>query len=205
MKSAFSGDGNLNCNHLLILNSAEIILVNTPVNDSLTAVMLKCVEKRFKKPVKKVIATHFHEDSSGGLAETARRGIISYGLDKTNELLKPTGRKIDVVFSDSLNLPIQNEDIKLMFLGGGHSKDNIVVWLPDEKILFGGCLLKALSANNIGNTKDADMNSWANTVSKLKNRFKDAKVVIPGHMEIGDTSIFNHTIEIVKMSNSLLK
>jgi metallo-beta-lactamase class B len=160
--------------------------------------MLKCVEKRFKKPVKKVIATHFHEDSSGGLSETARHGIISYGLDKTKELLKPTGKTIDVVFPDSLSIPIQNEDIKLLYFGGGHSTDNIVVWLPNEKILFGGCLLKSLSVNNIGNTKDADISSWANTVSKLRNRCKDAKIVVPGHMETGDTSIFDHTIEIVK-------
>jgi metallo-beta-lactamase class B len=200
MKSSFAGDGNLNCNHLLIIDNNDVVLVNTPVNDSLTAVMLNCIKKKFKKPVTKVIVSHFHEDSSGGLIETARCGIVSYGQDKTREFLKQSGKKIDIVFSDSLILPLKTVIVELMYFGGGHSRDNIVVWLPKEKILFGGCLLKSLSAKDKGNTKDADMDSWANTVRKVKERFKDAKIVIPGHMESGDPSIFEHTIDLVKIN-----
>jgi len=199
MKSSFAGDGNLNCNHMLIFDNNDVVLVNTPVNDSLTVVMLNCLEKRFKKPVTKVIVSHFHEDSSGGLLETARRRIVSYGQDKTRKLLEPKGKKIDITFSDSLVLPLKTEIIELLYFGGGHSRDNIVVWLPKEKILFGGCMLKSLSAKDKGNTKDADMDSWANTVRKVKERFKDAKIVIPGHMESGDTSIFEHTINLVRI------
>jgi metallo-beta-lactamase class B len=200
-KSSFSGDGNLNCNHLIIIDSTEIVLVNTPVNDSLTSVILDCIEKRFKKPVKKVIVSHFHDDSAGGLMETARCGIVSYGLNKTDELLKPSGMKIDMVFSDSMDIPLQTKKVKLIYFGGGHSIDNILVWLPEEKILYGGCLLKSLSANNIGNIKDADINSWVNTVKKVQHRCCNAKIIIPGHMEYGDTAIFDHTIEIVSQKN----
>lgn len=199
MKSSFARDGILNCNHLLIFDDKDIVLVNTPVNDSLTAVMLNCIEKKFKRPVTKVVVSHFHEDSSGGLVETSKRKIISYGLDKTRELLKLTGRKIDVVFTDSLIIPLQTIKIELFYFGGGHSIDNIVVWLPVEKILFGGCMIKSLSAKDKGNIKDADLKSWASTVSKVKERCKGVRVVIPGHMESGDAALLDHTIELVKI------
>jgi metallo-beta-lactamase class B len=197
IKSAFSGDGNLNCNHLLITDPKDIVLVNTPVNDSLTSVLLNCVVRKFRRPVTKIIVSHFHEDSSGGLNETRKQGIVSYGLDKTADLLKPSGKNIDMTFSDTLDISLQNCLVKLYYFGAGHSADNILVWLPVQKILFGGCLLKALSVNNIGNTKDADPASWVETVKKVKERCKDAKIVIPGHMEYGNNSVFDHTIEVV--------
>lgn len=202
MKSSFAGDGNLICNHLLIVDSNDILLVNTPVNDSLTAVMLSCIERKFKRPVTKIVVSHFHDDSSGGLVETSKRGITSYSLDKTKELLKPVGRKIDIVFKDSFIISLQTVKVELLYFGAGHSIDNIVVWLPVEKILFGGCMLKSLSSKNIGNTKDADLQSWAGTVRKVKERCSDVKIVIPGHMESGDVAIFDHTIELVSAMNA---
>ena len=201
IKSSSSGNGVLDCNHLLIVDSAEMVLVNTPVNDSLTAVLINCIEKKFMKKVTKVIVSHFHDDSAGGLKETAKRGILSYGLDKTKELLKSEGKNIDIVFTDSMEIVLKTTRIKLMYFGAGHSRDNIVAWLPSEKILFGGCMLKAPSVNYIGNTKDADMKSWSNTVKKVKARCSDARIIIPGHMEFSDQSIFDHTIQIVQMNN----
>ncbi len=199
VQSSYACNGQLDCNHLLILDSKDIVLINTPAKDSLTVVMLNCIEKKFKRKVTKVIVSHFHDDSSGGLQETSKRRIISYGLDKTRDLLKPENKNIDSVFRDSLTISLQTIQLGLFYLGAGHSVDNIVTWMPGEKILFGGCLLKSLDSKDKGNIKDADLQAWPVTVEKVRERFKDAKIVIPGHFAIGDTSIFEHTIKIVTM------
>ena len=183
---------------MLIIDRNDIVLVNTPASDSLTAVLLDCIEKKFKRKVTKLIVSHFHDDSSGGLPETGKRGIRSYALDKTRDLLKAENKKIDVVFKDSLSVPLQSLILKLVYFGAGHSVENIVIWLPDEKILFGGCLMKSLVSTDKGNIKDADLQAWPLTIQKVKDRFGDAKIVIPGHGAIGDATIFNHTIRIVK-------
>jgi metallo-beta-lactamase class B len=169
------------------------------VNDSLTAILLRCIKKKFNRKVTKVIVSHFHEDSSGGLQETSKQGITSYGLNKTRELLKSRNKNIDIVFKDSLKIPLQTTDIQLFYLGAGHSVDNIVTWIPGEKILFGGCLLKSTSVRDKGNINDADIAAWPITVRKVKTRFRDAKIVIPGHSTIGDSTIFDHTIRIAEM------
>lgn len=199
IQSSYSCNGYLDCNHLLIIDSNDIVLVNTPARDSLTIVMLNCIEKKFKRKVTKVIVSHFHDDSSGGLNETSKRGIISYGLNKTSDLIKPENKSIDNVFNDSLKIALQTIQIAVFYFGAGHSIDNIVTWMPGERILFGGCLMRSLKATDKGNIKDADLLAWPVTVQKVKGRFMNAKIVIPGHSSIGDTSIFDHTIRIVKM------
>lgn len=198
IQTSYACNGNLNCNHLLIVDSTDIVLVNTPSSDSLTSILLLSIEKKFGKKVSKVIVSHFHDDSSGGLTETARHGIIAYSLDKTSDLLKNENKNIDVVFTDSLSIPLQTIQLKMYFQGAGHSIDNSVVWLPAEKILFGGCLLKSLDANGPGNIQDADLKAWPKTVRNVRQKFSQANIVIPGHMAIGDTSIFNHTINILE-------
>jgi len=199
IQSSYACNGYLDCNHLLIIDSKDIILVNTPAKDSLTLIMLNCIERKFNRKVTKVIVSHFHDDSSGGLKETSKLGIISYGLDKTRYLLKSKNRNINIVFKDSLSITLQKIQIDMFYFGAGHTIDNIVTWLPSEKILFGGCLIKSLNATDKGNIKDADLQAWPITLRKVKDRFKNAKIIIPGHSAIGDTSIFEHTIRIIEM------
>lgn len=199
IQTSYSCNGNLDCNHLLILDRNDVVLVNTPARDSMTAVLLRVIETKFGKKVTRVFVSHFHDDSSGGLNETASRGIISYSLDKTRDLLVTENKNIDVVFTDSLSIQLQTSSLQFWFLGAGHSVDNSLVWLPAEKILFGGCLLKSGNAKGKGNIQDADLKAWPETVQKAKTKFSQAKIVIPGHMAIGDTSIFSHTLNILKM------
>ena len=200
MQSSFAINGQLDCNHLLIVDKKDVVLINTPVNDSLTKIMVSYIEKKFKRKVTKVIVSHFHDDSSGGLRMISKLGINSFGLNKTRELLRAEGKYIDFVFANSLTIPLQTMDLELFYPGAGHSVDNIVVWVPAEKILFGGCLIKSPAVNDKGNIKDADLQNWPIAVEHVKDRYNDAKIVIPGHGDVGDSSAFDHTVKVVTMN-----
>lgn len=199
IQSSYSCNGHLDCNHLLVVDSKDIVLVNTHAKDSLTTIMLNYILAKFNRPVTKIIVSHFHDDSSGGLTATANRGITSYSTDKTKDLVIPFGKTIDIAFTDSMTIELQSFQLQLFYFGPGHTVDNMVVWFPKDKILFGGCLLKSIETKNKGNIADADLVKWPGTVKKVKYRFPDAEVVIPGHMAIGDASIFDHTIGIAEM------
>jgi metallo-beta-lactamase class B len=43
---------------------------------------------------------------------------------------------------------------------------------------------------------DANLGEWANTVRKIKTAYPDAKIIIPGHGDMGDISLLNYTIEL---------
>ena len=83
-------------------------------------------------------------------------------------------------------------------MGAAHTVDNIVVWIPDEKILFGGCMIKELKANNLGNIVDADIDAWPKTLKTVRSEFSMAKIVIPGHGLYGGIELIDHTIDLLK-------
>ncbi|WP_446936959.1 hypothetical protein [Lysinibacillus fusiformis] len=87
--------------------------------------------------------------------------------------------------------------IETYYPGEAHTKDNIVVWLPQYKILFGDMIF-ALEQDNVGIIDEANMNEWPYTMQNLIDKYPDAKVVIPEHKNWGDFSLLPHTIENLK-------
>lgn len=74
-------------------------------------------------------------------------------------------------------LYLGNKKVEIFYPGPGHTPDNIVVYLPHLKLLFGGCLIVAFPKVFV--VKDADVKSWPNSLATLK-KFQ-VRWVIPGH------------------------
>jgi cyclase len=83
----------------------------------------------------------------------------------------------DVVMTDRMTLYRGDREIRLLFLGRGHTGGDVVVYLPKERVLCSGDLL----VNGIANLIDGYMNEWPDTLEKLKPL--DFVDVIPGHGE----------------------
>ena len=79
---------------------------------------------------------------------------------------------------------------------GVTTKDNLVVWLPDNGILFGGCLVRPLEWNSLGFVGDASIESWADSVRSIKSKFSGIVTVVPGHGGVGDAELLDHTIRL---------
>jgi metallo-beta-lactamase class B len=73
-----------------------------------------------------------------------------------------------------------------------------VAWLPRQKILFGGCLVKAAKDKSLGYIKDADLGEWPKTIVRVENEFQDATMIIPGHGDVGGKDLLLHTIELLQ-------
>jgi metallo-beta-lactamase class B len=99
-------------------------------------------------------------------------------------------------FKDSLQLMLGDKTIDCYYLGAAHSTDNIVVWIPSEKILFAGCMIKSVNARNLGNTADGDLTAYPGTIEKVLVKFPDAEIVIPGHGNFGGLELVWHTKEL---------
>jgi metallo-beta-lactamase class B len=99
----------------------------------------------------------------------------------------------DYGFRDSLNLKLGDKSIECYYLGGAHTTDNIVVWIPSERILFAGCMIKSLASTNLGNIADGDLKAYPMTIDKIAAKFSMAKYVIPGHGQFGGMDLVRHT------------
>lgn len=184
-------------NGLIIVDGKDAIMIDLPWTDEQAGVLFDWVARENKATIQKVVTTHFHIDCAGGLAEAHRRRADSFALEKTTELLRKSNKPVPMNwFTERMSLSCGQTRVELAFLGGGHTVDNIVVWIPARKILFAGCLVKSINAKNIGNTEDADLVNYPITLKKVKERYSDAKIVVPGHGQPGGLNLIDHTIRL---------
>ncbi len=84
---------------------------------------------------------------------------------------------LDKVFTDRLDLEMGGETIEVLNLGPAHSPGDIVVWLPERKVVISGDV--AFHERMLPVFEDTDTAGWIETW----DRFVDlgAEFIIPGH------------------------
>jgi metallo-beta-lactamase class B len=186
------------CNGLVFIDQQEAIIIDTPTDQASSIELIKWIETVHNSEIKAVVVTHFHEDCLGGLIEFHRKQIPSFSNNLTIDLAKSTNKTIPQNgFAQTQNIVIGKKTIISDYLGEGHTKDNIICYIPNEKILFGGCLIKALGAGK-GNLDDANTNEWSNTVEKVKSKYGNSKTVVPGHGQAGKVDLLEYTIDMFR-------
>lgn len=190
--------GNVPCNGMIVRNSNEAIVFDTPTNDKSTDELIKFIMEKMHCKINAIVPTHFHSDCLGGLGAFHKQNIPSFAnfstieLTKANNLVNPQNG-----FKDDLKLSLGKSNAMVKFFGQGHTKDNVVGYFPSENILFGGCLIKELEATK-GYLGDASVGAWSNTVEKIKKQYPNLKIVIPGHGAIGGIELLDYTIQLFK-------
>ena len=188
--------GNVPCNGMIVHNNNETAVIDTPVNDKISEELILWIQNSLHSEIVAVVPTHFHDDCVGGLNTFHKHRIPSVAYFKTIAITKekqlPVPQKS---FDKSLKITVGNEKISLDFFGEGHTKDNVVAYVPSEKVLFGGCLIKELNAGK-GNLEDANEQDWAQTVQLIKNTYPDIKTIIPGHGTPGNQQLLDYTIKL---------
>lgn len=190
--------GKVACNGLLVVAGGEALVFDTPVGAAAAGELINFVEDTLGARIKAIVPTHFHVDCLGSLASFHEREIPSIAseltiqLARANEVILPqTG------FSDSLSLKVGKQSVKVAFRGAGHTQDNIVVYVPESRTLFGGCLLKALGAGK-GNLADADVAAWPATIQTLRQELPEVEQIVPGHGAFGSDSLFTFTEQLFR-------
>lgn len=176
------------------------------------------------------INTGFHIDNLGGNQELIRRNIPIYGSDLTCEFLETKsettmsnmigfldGKKYEkyrdvysnfTFYNPTITFDIHEEqkivlrsnEVIIYYPGPTHTYDNLAVYIPRKKILFGGCMILSATADKIGYVEDGNLDEWVNSLTNLDKRFDDIDVIVPGHGNPGDYTLIAHTEEIVNAS-----
>lgn len=190
-------------NGLIVSTSEGVVLIDTAWdsggNYQKTEELVKMIEKHLKKKVVLALITHAHDDSIGGIQALLNQGIDVRSTLLTAELAKEYGYPSPKPTLDVQPvMKVGDTVVEAFYPGEGHSQDNITVWLPQYKILFGGCFIKSLEATNLGNLSDANVEQWDDSVQKVIDKYPDVQTVIPGHGNWGDKSLLFHTIDLIK-------
>ena len=193
--------GKVKCNGLIYINDKEGIICDTPVNNELSKALLEWIGQRYPQiKIKALIVNHFHADCLGGIETFHAAGITSYAHERTRELLKTKGDTLQMpekFFSSSLKLNVGTKDVINYWVGEAHTSDNVFTWIPAEKTIFGGCMVKSMNAGK-GNLADANVSAWPATIKKIKSTCPSARIVVPGHGDAGGQELLDYTIDLFK-------
>ncbi|MFC1591266.1 MBL fold metallo-hydrolase [Thermodesulfobacteriota bacterium] len=183
-----------------IVTDDGVVVVDTQLIPMFADEMIKDIKAVTDKPIRYAVNTHWHTDHVGGnevfqplgpvIAHEFTRKVIARRRQeqlegKADESLKQLGKLVltppDITFTETLTLHLGNRTIELMFLGGGHTSGDIVVYLPNEKVLFAGDLF--IKGSGLPDYRD-DSSMDKQIASLRKIQTMDVEKIICGHMGI---------------------
>lgn len=191
--------GHVPCNGMVYVKGKEAIIFDTPVDSISSEKLIEWIEKGMGKRIKGVVINHFHDDCLGGLEVFHAHGIASYAHQQTVDLARASSKTAipQYGFEDKLILKCGGGTVENRYFGEAHTRDNIVSYLPAEKALFGGCLMKSLNAGK-GYLGDANTAAWPATVEKIKQAYPGVKFVVPGHGATGNAELLDFTADLFR-------
>jgi metallo-beta-lactamase class B len=203
--------------------NSDLVLVGSPYTPEAMNELLAWMEKNFGKRKIIAINTGYHVDNLGGNRALIEHGVTVYGSDLTAQLLKERGEQTRQVLlgmlkgaaneryykahakipyvaptqlfpiAQGLKLAFGNEQLEVYYPGPSQAPDKVVVYFPNKKVLFGGCMI--LGGDQVGNISDADLQNWPEAVRKLEQF--NVEIVVPGHGDRLDTGLIEHTLALL--------
>ena len=190
-----------NANAGFILTEQGVIVVDSQMNEELAQQMLTEIRRLTPQPVLYVVNTHHHGDhtfanhiylpTQGIIAhENAFRFLQEHGEEHLRQFAQLYGKEQSkgikvtlptLTLQDHLTLTYKKRKIEILYLGKGHTEDDLVVYLPEDKILFSGDLVYVGRLPWLG---DGNTKSWLRTIEKLKTL--EFESVVPGHGKVGN-------------------
>jgi glyoxylase-like metal-dependent hydrolase (beta-lactamase superfamily II) len=188
-----------------ILGDAGVLIVDTRISHRQADEILSDLRSLTDLPVSAVVNTHGHNDHAFGnhrfrpapiwghelcarmvretgaeqLAYVAER-LPELAADLADVVLDPPDRTFDDDFA-VLDFDAGGRRIELRHLGRGHTDNDVIVVIPDAKVLFAGDLVEADAPPYFGDGYPLD---WPATVERLVEHVTGA--VVPGHGTVGD-------------------
>jgi len=173
--------------------------------------ILRQVAETAKKPVRYAVMTHSHGDHIGGARTFAEAGaqIICQENAAPSVLfvLNPAGAppgaaaKIGVLtVADRLMFVGGSRRAEIYWLGAAHTRGDLVVMLPQEKILFSGDVATNGRLPYLA-SQDVDPKGWEQALPRLAAA--PVEKMVPGHGEIGPTAGIGDALAYIRRVNEL--
>ena len=144
-----------NCG-VVVDGSGTAVLVDTTSTERRNRAVLAEVARVSTGAPKALVNTHHHPDHTYGNGflppetvvighDKCREEVLAAGLEATKVITAPdygalTLRPPELTFADRLTLHLQEFPVELRYAGRAHTSNDVVVWLPEQQILFAGDL-----------------------------------------------------------------
>lgn len=144
-----------NCG-VVVDGAGTAVLVDTTSTERRNRAVLAEVARVSQGPPRAVVNTHHHPDHTYGNGflpaqtlvighDQCRDEVLAAGLEATRVITAPdygdlTLRPPEVTFSHRMTLHLQDFPVELSHVGRAHTSNDVLVWLPEHRVLFSGDL-----------------------------------------------------------------
>ena len=184
----------------------EVVVVDAGADAATGKALLEKIQETAGKPVRYLIITHAHGDHAGGTGVFVAAGADVISSESSAPNLAPLvsgaskGKSGLLALSERLVLFGKTRRVAIYFLGPAHTAGDIVVLLPDEKVLFSGDVALSKRAPYML-SPDVDPKGWENILARLAKL--DIEKVVSGHGTLGTRKAIADTYGYVKKVNDL--
>jgi glyoxylase-like metal-dependent hydrolase (beta-lactamase superfamily II) len=181
---AFTAEGDPNSG--VIVGDDAVMVIDAQATPALAGQVIARIRSVTDKPVKHVVLSHYHAVRVLGASAYGAQEIVA--SDATRVLIVERGREDwdseygrfprlfraaetipgltwpTLTFDHAMTVYLGRREIKLLFLGRGHTAGDIAVWVPEARVLFSGDLVEYRSACYCG---DAHFTDWPATLDRV--------------------------------------
>ena len=186
-------------NGMYVVTEKGVVMFDTPWDTTQFQPLLDSIQLKHNKRVLMCFATHWHSDKTAGLEYYTQQKIKTYTTVLTDELSKKNNKKrAEFLMANDTVFNIGQYTFETYYPGQGHTEDNIVIWFKNEKILYGGCLIKGADDENLGYLDDGNVTAYASTLKKVKKKCRKPLFIIVAHSDWENTNSLNHSIKMAR-------
>jgi glyoxylase-like metal-dependent hydrolase (beta-lactamase superfamily II) len=198
--SALGSPANQNfiSNAAFVVTPAGVVVIDALGSPALAERLVALIRKITPQPITHVIVTHYHADHIYGLQTfkalgariIAHRAAKEYLHSETAQQRLEVSRvelapwvnddtrlvEADEWLSADQTLKVGGVEFQIKIVGPSHTPEDLVVYMPREKVLFAGDLVFRSRIPYVG---QADSRHWIAALKTLLHY--DAEVIVPGH------------------------
>jgi len=186
----------------LVLGDGEALVIDTRISPRQGREILDDVRALTSLPVSTVVDTHAHNDHCFG--NQVFRPCTIWGQEGAVRFLRETGeqQKVGVArehptlatdvaevvldppertFTDAASIDVGGREVRLRYVGRGHTDHDALIIVPDADVLFAGDLVENGAPPYFGDGFPMD---WPSTIEGMLPLIGEATRVVPGHGDV---------------------
>jgi glyoxylase-like metal-dependent hydrolase (beta-lactamase superfamily II) len=174
-------------NSAVIIGEESVLVMEAQATPVMAKALIEKIRTVTDKPIKYLVLSHYH--AVRVLGASAFEGAEILCSSKTLEMIIERGaqdfksetdrfprlfRSVEsipkltfptITFETAMTVNLGNRIVELKHLGAGHTRGDIVAWVPDCKVLCSGDLLEYGATPYCG---DAQLEEWPQTLEHIK-------------------------------------
>jgi cyclase len=197
-----------------VINTPDgTVVVDTLATERRTRALRAFVDQVSTAPNRILVNTHHHGDHTLGNHLVGAQTIIAH--DRAPAEMAETGLALTalwpgvdwgdarvtlptVTFSARMTLHLGERHVELIHLGVAHTTNDVVVWLPAERVLFAGDVVLS------GAAPFSLFGSVAGTISAIARlRRLEPATVVCGHGPVGGVELLDRNVEYLRWVEAL--